>query len=80
MNPAHIQDIITMLKDDKSCVQPWRNKAIARLEESIAFIEKGHNTTNLKPPAGLPTDAARQCTCLAPDAINASCPIHGRAV
>lgn len=84
MNPAHIRDIITAVKSDKSIVQPWRNKVVARLEEAIAFIHEGQNTSNLKPPAGMTDTSAdgftktAECTCAAwPDMPDPKCPVHG---
>lgn len=69
MNPEYIQDIITMLKDDKSVAQPYRNYALKELHLAVALVEKGQRITNLKPPEGV-------CTC--PDgAVSKSCPVHG---
>lgn len=48
-----IIQLIKYVKADKSIVQPWRNKAVARLEEAQAFIKMGQSTTNLKPPEGV---------------------------
>lgn len=56
LNPNHYQDLITATKADKSIAQPWRNKAVARLEEAQAFVEKGQRTTHVKPPEGMPVN------------------------
>lgn len=40
---------IEQIKADKTIVQPWRNKAVARLEEVSAFVRMGKTTTYLSP-------------------------------
>jgi len=83
-----IQDIVANIKSDKSIVQPWRNKAMARLEEAQAFIRMGKTTSLEKPddPPGanrfpIPNHVSElnnpnRCTC-APLEIDPTCPIHG---
>jgi hypothetical protein len=86
MNTDHIRDIITALKEDKSCVQPWRNYAVKNLQEAIAMIEQGHRETTMKPPGGMLDDVTKPgeikpniCTCPSyPHAIDKACPVHGR--
>lgn len=40
-----ISDLIADIKGDKSIVQPWRNKAVARLQEAQAFERMGRTST-----------------------------------
>ncbi|HVB24101.1 MAG TPA: hypothetical protein VNG51_19340 [Ktedonobacteraceae bacterium] len=62
---------IEQIKADKSIVQPWRNKACARLEEVQAFVRMGKTTTYEKPPEPV-------CNCPDPKyAKRANCPVHG---
>jgi len=63
-----INRIMEAVKTDKSIVQPWRNKAAARLEEAQAFVRMGMTTTNMKPP--------ENCSCL-PGAYDVDCTTHG---
>lgn len=41
-----INRIAEAIRADKSIVQPWRNKAAARLEEAQAFIRMGLTTSS----------------------------------
>ena len=66
---AAIQELIDVIKADKSILQPWRNKAVARLEEAQAFVMKGKMTT-YREPEGL------VCTCRTGMA-DKNCPVHG---
>lgn len=71
--------LIADVKADKSVTQPWRNKAIGRLDEAQALLEKGQRMTNLQPPAGFGPDIGGPvvtCMCL-PGTRNKSCPTHG---
>lgn len=76
-----ITGLTDILKSDKSIIQPWRNKAIARLEEAQAFIRMGKTTTNLRPPSGTVNDdgSLSVCTC-PPGAVDTLCPVHGTGV
>ncbi len=66
---SSIQDIIAILKEDKSVVQPWRNKATSRLEEVQAFIRMGETITYEEPDEPI-------CTC--PEGgKRRDCPVHG---
>ena len=88
MNYDHeLQRIITAIKADKGIVQPWRNKALARLQEVQAFIHEGQHTSNLKPPEGTELTSygtaklpnvleGRECICPA-GGIHRRCPVHG---
>ena len=72
--------LITAAKADKSIIQPWRNKAAARLEEAQAFIRMGKGSTNLPMPPDVATDTL--CTCRKNEvgsivALRKSCPVHG---
>lgn len=81
MNTDHIRYIITMLKEDKSCAQPWRNKAIARLEEAKVFIEQGHRITNVSPPGGMESATYTGKDCICPQGgFHKDCPLHGTMV
>lgn len=44
-----ITDLIAEIKADKSIVQPWRNKAVARLQEAQAFERMGGRRARLRP-------------------------------
>lgn len=80
-----INRIIETLKADKSIVQPWRNKATARLEESMAFVRMGRTTTGIKPPADMQpgrvegSSGPYGCICERPGVapFNPDCSIHG---
>jgi hypothetical protein len=48
-----IYDLISDIKADKSIHPQWRNKAVARIDEAHAFIEKGQRTTSMKAPQGM---------------------------
>ncbi len=78
---AYITELTDVLKQDKSVVQPWRNKSVARLQEVQAFIRMGKSTTNRKPDdhpamqfAG-PTQS--QCICTPGMPPRKDCPVHG---
>lgn len=70
-----ITNIIAEIKIDKSIIQPWRNKATARLEEVQAFLRMGKSISRLEAPAEL----AQECTCPV-GGRRADCPQHGRGV
>lgn len=82
-----LQELITAIKADKSIVQPWRNKAISRLDETQAFLSMGKRMTNRPWPPDLVIDKANgeqvpiyredlQCTC--PNGGRSKeCPVHG---
>lgn len=71
-----ITKLIMDVKADKAIIQPWRNKATARLEEAQAFIRMGKHSSNQMPPEGQRIDANTACTC--PIGANATdCPQHG---
>lgn len=75
---SEINKLAEAIKADKSIVQPWRNKAVARLEESQAFVRMGKSTSTLRTesnPVG-PTDFADACTCPS-GALDTTCPVHG---
>ena len=64
-----VQQVIAVIKADKRIVQPWRNKAVARMEEAQAFVRMGLSTTYEQPSEPV-------CTC--PDGgIARRCPVHG---
>jgi len=67
-----IQQVIKLIKEDKSIIQPWRNKAVARLEETQAFIKMGKTSTYEKEEP--------VCTCPPVGGIRRTCPVHGSAV
>ena len=69
---AEIIKIISMAKIDKSLDPKWKNKAIARLEESSVFLVKDKGSTSLKPPEDV-------CTCPV-GGIKTTCPIHGSSL
>jgi len=75
-----ISDLLATIKADKSIIQPWRNKAFARLEEAQAFIRMGRTSTNIQPPPGqriLASDELNAgCTCPI-GAIATDCQEHG---
>lgn len=84
MNPSNIQDLITVAKADKSLTQPWANYGIKKLQEAIAMFNMAKQTTNMKPPEGMPMrddgvppPRAAGCTCPGPGVIDKACPIHG---
>jgi hypothetical protein len=69
---------IEQIKLDKGVVQPWRNKAIARIEEAQAFIHEGMTTTNRVAPDDLPIMqfSGPQCNCTELGKRK-DCPVHG---
>lgn len=69
-----INNLAESIKADKSIIQPWRNKAVARLEEVQAFVRMGSTSTNMPMPAGMEDHAA--CTCPL-GAVDKSCVVHG---
>ncbi len=75
-----ISELLATIKADKTIIQPWRNKAHARLEEAQAFIRMGRTSTNIQPPPGqriLASDEPNtDCICLV-GAIATDCPVHG---
>jgi hypothetical protein len=80
----YVQEIVDVIKADKAIVQPWRNKAVARLEEAQAFIHEGKTTTYREAPGGLPTmqfagpsTTAGQCVCTLGMPPRKDCPVHG---
>lgn len=78
---AAIQEIIDVIKADKSIVQPWRNKASSRLEEVQAFVRMGKTTTNRQPDDLPPMEFARpdwKCICTELGKRK-DCPVHGGA-
>lgn len=77
-----ITDLNDAIKADKDIIQPWRNKAIARLEEARAFIRMGKTSAPVRkgdPLQNVPGPVSKQCICkyygIAP--LNPQCPIHG---
>ena len=83
-----IQEIISVLKADKSVIQPWRNYAIKHLMEAQAHVKMGLTTTNREPddhPAmqfagpvkGGADIAAPQCICTPGMPPRKDCPVHG---
>ena len=40
-----ITELVEAIRVDKSIIQPWRNKAVARLEEAQAFVRMGKTST-----------------------------------
>lgn len=74
-----ITDLVEAIKADKSIVQPWRNKASARLEEAQAFVKYGKGLSLMPAPYGMePHTIAdmRACTC-PPGARDKTCAVHG---
>ena len=67
-----INNLAETIKADKSIIQPWRNKAVARLEEAQAFVRMGKTSA----PAGLVHGAQNECSCVA-GAIDKTCAVHG---
>jgi hypothetical protein len=67
-----ITDLVGAIKADKSIIQPWRNKATARLEEAQAFVRMGKTSSSLKAE----TMAEIGCICTALGRRK-DCPIHG---
>lgn len=84
---AALNDLIEHIKADKGIVQPWRNKAVARMEEAMAFIRMGLSTTNREAPSDntetkdyyssfVNTGPATTCNCPT-GGIRRDCPVHG---
>lgn len=66
---SSIQSLIASIKEDKSIVEPWRNKAQARLEEVLAFIDRGKKITYREHDGP---------TCICPEGgTHRKCPVHG---
>src|SRR5256885_8922242 len=81
----YIQELVDVLKADKSIVQPWRNYAIKHFQEGLADVHMGKATTNREPveydvsyPGGKDGEAlyTPKCTC-PPGGIKRTCPLHG---
>lgn len=80
-----ITKLINEIKADKSIIQPWRNKAAARLEEVQAFVRMGRGTSNLQAPfpvhPGQINGRVQGCNgnCdLSPNGlVDGNCPVHG---
>ena len=79
-----IKKIVVAIKGDKAIIQPWRNKAAARLEEAQAFVRMGKTSA----PARLTDEELSRydavspvkpsCIC-PPDALDTTCPFpHSR--
>ncbi len=66
-----ITDLLAEIKADKSVIQPWRNKAVARIEEAQAFVRMGKTSTS----ASVPNESV--CTCPMEGVIDKNCPLHG---
>src|SRR5438270_836185 len=69
----YIQELVDVLKADKSIVQPWRNYAIKHFQEGLADVHMGKTTTNRELDGNLPETT---CTC-PPGGIKRTCPLHG---
>lgn len=66
---SEINKLAEEISADKSIIQPWRNKAKARLEEVQAFVRMGKSSaypTNTEPVCVCPVGGKRK-----------DCPIHG---
>jgi len=75
---SQINQIVERLKTDKTVVQPWRNKAVARLQEAQAFVRMGQTTTYQSPnkvTGDNEPPVAGVCTC-PPGALDQDCPVH----
>lgn len=72
-----VTDLVKAIKQDKSIIQPWRNKAVARLEEAQAFVRMGKTSAyETTTQFTINTDVIAQCTC--PNgATDLTCPVHG---
>ncbi len=88
---SEINRLVEAIKADKSIIQPWRNKAVARAEECQAFVRMGLTTASAKvgtnypmsldpqsPPWEANLKSANDCIC-PPGAVDDQCPIHGGA-
>lgn len=77
---SEINELVNSLKEDKTIIQPWRNKAISRLEEVQAFIRMGKTTAYQ--PKGDPNQiipgplGGRTCSC-STEVRKVNCPVHG---
>lgn len=76
-----ITHLIEAIKADKSIIQPWRNKAVARLEEAHAFIRMGKTSSGQRYDEKLVVEqsysqTSQGCTCF-PGTVDKSCPVHG---
>lgn len=69
-----INDLVEEIKLDKSILQPWRNKAIARLQEAQAFVWMGSKVSNTPVDEGY--NVVDECTCPI-GATDINCSIHG---
>ena len=70
----NISELIEAIKADKSILQPWRNKAIARVEEAQAFVRMGLTSTTRTADQ---VSSDKSCTCPV-GAIRSDCPIHSQ--
>jgi hypothetical protein len=80
MNAMHYDAAFTtfieQMKLDKDVAQPWRNKAISRMQEAQAFIHMGLTVTNRKPDD---EDWVENFACTCPaGGIKRDCPVHGK--
>lgn len=81
-----INELVTAIKIDKAIIQPWRNKAVARLEEAQAFVRMGKTSTRIvdeaayfRTPEGAGIQPVRTNGCICPEgALDSLCPVHGQ--
>jgi hypothetical protein len=79
--PDEIKRVTTLLGMDKGISPKWRNKAVARLDEALAFINQGIAETNQFHAKESGLDDLSFCICISyPDSINRKCPVHGQQV
>jgi hypothetical protein len=78
-----INDLVEAIKADKAIIQPWRNKAVARLEESQAFVRMGRSSSSRQGELTYNQVVATEnnfnhAGCICPTgAVANECPVHG---
>ena len=72
-----ITKLVEAIKADKSIIQPWRNKAAARLEEGQAFVRMGLQMSYAQNPPEITYGFSQACNCMPGAVANPSCPVHG---
>jgi hypothetical protein len=80
-----LADVVNDIRADKSIMQPWKNKAMARIQEAAVFVDHGKKISLAKPPEGLPSAGPKfptpqplGCICQPDMPPRKDCPVHGR--
>ena len=76
-----LKRVTTLLGMDKGISPKWRNKAVARIDEALAFINQGVKETAQYHDKQSGNDALEFCICMNyPATINRNCPVHANQI